>query len=279
MVNKLRQLSRKVFITYVLVLYEVTVNWSILGAAPGRGRSKREEIIPLTIWIDWKVFIPQMDLQETAKTLDASFYRRTDTTQVARELLGKLLVTTFDGQLTAGRIVETEAYKAPEDKACHAYLNRNTKRTRTMFLAGGVAYIYLCYGIHHLFNVVTGPEGAAHAVLVRAVEPVYGTAKMMRRRGHEQLKPQLSAGPGVMSQALGLHKGYDGCSLLAGESEVSIWEDGFQLPPEQIVATPRIGIDYAEECKDWPWRFCWAGNPFVSKPKPKLPARSKYDAQ
>ncbi|MCB0637835.1 MAG: DNA-3-methyladenine glycosylase [Lewinella sp.] len=198
--------------------------------------------------------------------LPASFYQSEDTVQLARKLLGKWLVTEFDGQRTIGRIVETEAYKAPEDKACHAYLNRNTKRTRTMFLPGGVAYIYLCYGIHHLFNVVTGPEGAAHAILLRAVEPVAGTDIMLARRGLASVSKRLTAGPGVMSQALGLHKDYDASSLTDPASPIWIAEpEGPTLAPDDIVASPRIGVDYAEECAAWPWRFYIKGNAWVSK--------------
>jgi DNA-3-methyladenine glycosylase len=196
--------------------------------------------------------------------LTANFYRREDTVQIAKELLGKLLVTNFNGIRTSGRITETEAYKAPEDKACHAYLNRNTHRTKTMFMAGGVAYIYLCYGIHHLFNIVTGPEGVAHAVLIRAIEPVEGIPIMQNRRGAMAVKPQLTAGPGVMSRALGLHKQYDALSLHADDSLFWI-EDAPLLPSSKVVATPRIGIDYAEECIDWPWRFYERDNRWVSK--------------
>jgi DNA-3-methyladenine glycosylase len=196
--------------------------------------------------------------------LKANFYRREDTVQIAKELLGKLLVTNFNGIRTSGRITETEAYKAPEDKACHAYLNRNTKRTKTMFMAGGVVYIYLCYGIHHLFNIVTGPEGSAHAVLIRAVEPMEGLAVMQERRGFTSVKPQLTAGPGVMSKAFGLHKQYDALSLHADDSMFWI-EDANSLSSQQIVATPRIGIDYAEESIDWPWRFYERDSRWVSK--------------
>lgn len=200
----------------------------------------------------------------TNNRLKANFYRREDTVQIAKELLGKLLVTNFNGIRTSGRITETEAYKAPEDKACHAYLNKNTKRTKTMFLAGGVAYIYLCYGIHHLFNVVTGPEGSAHAVLIRAVEPVEGLTIIQKRRGGMAVKPQLTAGPGVMSKALALHKHYDALSL--HEDNSLFWiENAKSLAPNQIIASPRIGIDYAEECVDWPWRFHINGNRWVSK--------------
>lgn len=198
--------------------------------------------------------------------LTADFYLREDTVQIAKDLLGKILCTEFDGQLTTGRIVETEAYKAPEDKACHAYLNRNTKRTKTMFLPGGVAYIYLCYGIHHLFNVVTGPEGAAHAVLIRGLAPVEGIASMMERRKHDRLKPQLTAGPGVMSMAMGIHKRYDATSLLATDSPIWI-EDAPPLAPTKMHAGPRIGVDYAEECAAWPWRFYQTDCRWVSRPR------------
>ena len=198
--------------------------------------------------------------------LSADFYLREDTVQIAKDLLGKGLVTTFNNQRTAGRIVETEAYKAPEDKACHAYLNRNTKRTKTMFLPGGVAYIYLCYGIHHLFNVVTGPEGAAHAVLVRGLEPIEGQDIMLERRKLDRIKPQLTAGPGVMSMAMGIHKRYDAISLTDAEGPIWI-EDAPNLAADDIQAGPRIGIDYAEECAAWPWRFFQKDSRWVSRPR------------
>lgn len=199
-------------------------------------------------------------------TLD--FYKREDTTQIAKDLLGMHLVTNFNGEKTIGRIVETEAYKAPEDKACHAYNNRRTKRTETMFLLGGSAYIYLCYGIHHLFNVVTGPENAAHAVLIRALEPVEGIDIMLRRRKMAILKPQLSAGPGVMSMAMGLNRSMDATSLL-GDQFIWIEEVNNRLTEDEIVCSPRIGVDYAEECAAWPWRFHIKNNTWVSKTRKK----------
>lgn len=202
------------------------------------------------------------------RTLTADFYHRKDTVQIAKDLLGKIIVTEIDGLYTSARIVETEAYKAPDDKACHAYLNRNTKRTKTMFLAGGVAYIYLCYGIHHLFNVVTGPAGVAHAVLIRAVEPIEGQSIMLERRNLEKIKPQLTAGPGVMSKALGIHKSYDGISLIQAKGVIRL-EDAPAVPASTIIAGPRIGIDYAEECIDWPWRFYLDNCPWVSKTRKK----------
>lgn len=197
--------------------------------------------------------------------LSEQFFQSTDVVSISRDLLGKFLVTNFDGQPTAGRIVETEAYRGPDDKACHAHLNRFTKRTKVMFEAGGVAYIYLCYGIHHLFNVVTAKKDMPHAVLIRAIEPTDGIELMQQRRNMNSVKPQLTAGPGVMSRALGIDKSFTGISLTHPDSP--IWIEDRQLPidPEAICSGPRIGIDYAEECKDWPWRFWIKNNKWVSR--------------
>lgn len=197
--------------------------------------------------------------------LSDQFFRSTDVVGISRDLLGKFLVTNFGGQLTAGRIVETEAYRGPDDKACHAHLNRFTRRTRVMFEAGGVAYIYLCYGIHHLFNVVTADKDMPHAVLIRAIEPTDGIEWMLQRRGMKTVKPQLTAGPGVMSKALGIEKSYTGISLTDPDSPIWIEDRKIPLAPENICSGPRIGIDYAEECKDWPWRFWIRENKWVSK--------------
>lgn len=187
--------------------------------------------------------------------LRADFFQHDDVVQIARDLLGKVLVTRFDGVETAGIITETEAYRAPEDKASHAYGNKITPRTQTMFEAGGVAYVYLCYGIHHLFNVVTGPAGLAHAVLIRAVFPHRNTEKMLERRQVSKLTPKLTAGPGTLTQALGIKTSHNAISFL--ESNTSIWleDHGIQFSADQIFSGPRIGIDYAEECAAWPWRF------------------------
>lgn len=198
--------------------------------------------------------------------LTKDFFQREDTVQIAKDLLGKHLVTNFEGQITIGRVTETEAYKAPEDKACHAYNNRRTKRTETMFLEGGVAYVYLCYGIHHLFNVVTGPKESAHAVLIRAVEPVEGVELMMKRRKKVILKPQLSAGPGVMSEAMGIKRSMDTTSLL-GDATIWLEDASEKLLDKEIVSSPRIGVDYAEECASWLWRFYIKNSTWVSGKK------------
>lgn len=201
------------------------------------------------------------------KHLGTDFYRQNEVVALSQQLLGKVLVTVLDGHRTAGKIVETEAYRAPDDKACHAHLNRYTERTKVMFEAGGVAYIYLCYGIHHLFNVVTGPKGQAHAILIRAIEPLEGLPLMLNRRGKEQLTSQLTAGPGVMSKALGLHKSMTGTSLVEQKSPIFIEDHGIQYTAEEIIASPRVGVDYAEECALWPWRFRIKNNRWTSKAK------------
>lgn len=200
--------------------------------------------------------------------LSSDFYLRTDVLAVARDLLGKVLVTAFDERRTAGLITEVEAYRAPDDRACHAYGNRRTARTAVMFQPGGRAYIYLCYGIHHLFNVVSGPENIAHAVLIRAVEPLEGLEIMFQRRNipiGNQAPPRLTTGPGALAQALGLHSSQTGQSLYAPDSPVWIEDRGNTIPADTIASGPRIGVDYAGECAAWEWRFWLKGSPFVKR--------------
>ena len=191
--------------------------------------------------------------------LPPSFYLRTDVVQVARDLLGKVLVTEFDGRRTAGIITETEAYRAPDDRASHAYNNRRTARTEVMFAEGGHAYVYLCYGIHHLFNVVTATKDTAHAVLIRAIEPLDGLEWMQERRLiKNKTSPALTTGPGALSQALGLSTRWTGQSLLLPDTPVWLEDRGIPVSAEDIAAGKRIGVDYAGECAEWPWRF-WLG--------------------
>ncbi len=199
--------------------------------------------------------------------LPIDFYQSTDVLNISKALLGKVLVSNFAGQRCSGIIVETEAYRAPDDKACHAHLNRFTKRTSVMFKPGGHAYIYLCYGIHHLFNIVTAPEGVAHVVLIRAIEPLENVELMLKRRGKDQLRPQLTAGPGVMSKALGITKAHTGTDMTMPDSPIWIEDHGIRILPEQIIESPRVGIDYAEECALWDWRFRIRDNAYTSKAK------------
>ena len=199
------------------------------------------------------------------KKLPASFYSRTNVVTIAKELLGKLLVTEFDGTLTAGRIVETEAYNGVGDKASHAYGGRRTKRTEIMFGTGGTAYVYLCYGIHHLFNVVTNAADIPHAILVRGIEPVKGIPTMLHRMKKEKLDHTVGRGPGNVSKALGISVSHSSLSLFG--KDIYITEDGFNLKPSQIGASPRIGVDYAAEDALLPYRFYVKGNPYVSGKK------------
>jgi DNA-3-methyladenine glycosylase len=197
--------------------------------------------------------------------LKPEFYRGHDVVAIARALLGKVLVSDVGGERTAGIIVETEAYAGPDDRACHAYLNRNTKRTAPMFLEGGVAYVYLIYGIYNLFNIVTHEAGEPYAVLVRAVEPVEGIDLMLRRRNMEALRPALTAGPGVLSIAMGITRALTGHSLQG--PELWIEERGIQVAEADIIAGTRVGVAYAQEDAFLPYRFSVRGNKYLSKGK------------
>lgn len=200
------------------------------------------------------------------KKLPLSFYQRDDVLQVARELIGKLVITRWNGILTSGRIVECEAYAGVMDKASHASGGRRTNRTEIMYAAGGVAYVYLCYGIHYMLNVVTGKKDTPHAVLIRALEPVKGMDKMLQRTAKERLDHTLTRGPGNVCKALGIHTKHTGLSLQGGE--LFLADDGLSYPPNEIVTSPRIGVDYAGDDAGLPYRFYVKGNPFVSgKPK------------
>lgn len=197
--------------------------------------------------------------------LPASFYDRKNVVTIARELLGKILVTEFGGHRTSGRIVEVEAYNGVVDRASHAWSGRRTKRTEVMYGSGGVAYVYLIYGIYPLFNVVTNRRDVPHAVLVRALDPLGGIPIMLERTGKHVVDHSLTRGPGNLSKALGLLTVHTGLSLLA--PPVWIGDDGFRVRRSDIVATPRIGVDYAGEDAALPYRFFVSGNPYVSGSK------------
>lgn len=182
---------------------------------------------------------------------------------LARDLLGKRIVSHIDGIKTAARIVETEAYRAPDDRGSHAWQNKRTIRTETMFGQGGTAYVYLCYGIHHLFNVVTGPVDTAHAVLIRAVEPYSGLTIMQQRRNTDGVN--LTNGPGKWSQAMGITTCINGITLYANNSLVKIYM-GEKISDTNILSGPRVGIAYAKECALRPWRFQIKDNRYTSKP-------------
>lgn len=196
--------------------------------------------------------------------LSPSFYRRPDVVSIARDLVGKVLCTQIgNAPLTSGIITETEAYCGREDKACHANNNTRTDRTETMYQPGGIAYIYLCYGIHHLFNVVTNVEGMADAVLIRAIQPLDGKDVMLERRGKQNVKPTLTAGPGRLTQALGITTDWDGTILT--ENRIWIEDRAIGLSAAPFIATERVGVDYADEDAKLPWRFYPQNSSWVSK--------------
>ena len=190
---------------------------------------------------------------------DRSFYERDDVVQIAKDLLGMVLVSNVGKVVTAGRIVETEAYCGRGDKACHAN-GKVTPRTEVMYRNGGLAYVYLCYGIHHLMNVVTNRGGQADAVLIRAIEPIEGIDIMRERRNYT--KSRLTSGPGTLTQALGIKTSMTGMDLLGDQ----LWIAKSEKPQGfQILTGTRIGVEYAEEDALRPWRFVIEGNKYVSK--------------
>jgi DNA-3-methyladenine glycosylase len=193
-----------------------------------------------------------------------SYYNQDDVVALSRDLLGKYLFTCIDGLTTGGYIVETEAYNGAADKASHAYGNRKTNRTEVMFRQGGIIYVYLCYGIHEMLNIVTSAEGHAQAILIRAINPTEGIEVMLERRKMSALKPTITMGPGSVAKALGISRAINAHSL---QSDV-IWIEnrGFTYPDESIAAVPRVGVDYAGEDAMLPYRFYVKGNPYVSKP-------------
>jgi DNA-3-methyladenine glycosylase len=195
------------------------------------------------------------------------FFLREDVVQISKDLLGMHLYTSFNDQITIGKIVETEAYRAADDKACHAYNGRRTKRTEIMYYRGGHAYVYLCYGIHHLFNFVVGPENMANAVLIRGIEPVEGIDHMLERRNMTSVKYNLTAGPGALSKALGISTQQTGLDITLPNSPIQLLDKEALIPEEDIIASPRVGIGYAEECAEWPWRFRLKGSKWVSPAK------------
>lgn len=192
--------------------------------------------------------------------LPFSFYEHKDVVRIAQDLLGKTLVTRTDGKLTSGLIVETEAYSYRE-RGCHAFNNKMTERNKVMFEKGGVAYVYLCYGVHNLFNIVTNKAGKADAVLVRALQPVKGEETMLARMKVNSLK-RITSGPGKLTKALGIDRKLNGASLLKSD----LWiENGVRINKNEIVTDSRIGIDYAGEDSKLPWRFYLKDNVWVSK--------------
>ncbi|MDR6462214.1 DNA-3-methyladenine glycosylase [Chryseobacterium sediminis] len=196
--------------------------------------------------------------------LPLSYYSNQDVLFLAQDLLGKVLFTDINDEVTAGIIVETEAYFGVLDKASHAYGGRRTNRTETLYSHGGVSYVYLCYGIHHLFNVVTSVKDEPHAVLIRAVEPLIGKDIIELRRNMSAGKAAISSGPGSAAKALGIDQSFNKKDL--DGNEIWIEDHGIRYPSDDIIKAPRIGVAYAKEDALLPWRFFVKGNKYVSKP-------------
>jgi DNA-3-methyladenine glycosylase len=185
--------------------------------------------------------------------LGTDFYRQGDVVEVARSLLGKVIFTNAGGLVTGGIITETEAYAGVTDRASHAYHNRRTNRTEIMYAPGGAAYVYLCYGIHHLFNFVTGEAGIPHAVLLRGIDPVAGCRIMEQRSGKKASSKTFTDGPGKATRALGLTVMDNGVDLTG--NRIWVEDHGMVLNTSDILTTSRIGVAYAGEDAALPYRF------------------------
>ncbi len=196
--------------------------------------------------------------------LEFSYYLNPDVLFLGKDLLGKVLFTEIDGRVTAGIIVETESYFGIHDKASHAYGGRRTARTEIMYNPGGVSYVYLCYGLHHLFNIVSGQENDPHAILVRAIEPLIGIEIMESRRNMPATKPAISSGPGSVAKTLGIDRSFNAKDLTG--DEIWIEDRDIRYSDDRIAAVPRVGVGYAQEDAALPWRFFVKGNKYVSKP-------------
>ncbi|MEO6722185.1 MAG: DNA-3-methyladenine glycosylase [Ferruginibacter sp.] len=194
--------------------------------------------------------------------LPIDFYNRKNVVEIARELIGKIAITNFDGVLTSGTIVETEAYAGIADKASHAYAGRRTPRNEHMYAKGGTTYIYICYGIHQMFNIVTNESEIPDAVLIRALEPIEGIEIMLERTGKKKPDHTLTRGPGNVGRALGMNKSHSGLSLTG--NEIFIASDDIVIADEKIGASKRIGVAYAEMDAMLPYRFYLKGNKYVS---------------
>ena len=196
------------------------------------------------------------------KKIPLSFYNRKDVVQIAKELIGKIIITHFDGNLTSARIVETEAYVGHTDKASHAFGGKRTVRNEHMYATAGTAYVYICYGLHHMMNVVTNEKDIPDAVLIRAVEPIDGIETMAKRTGKKPNDKTITRGPGNVGKALGIFKHHSGNYLLG--NEIYFADDNSKIPEEYIGISARIGVESAGKDALLPYRFYLKGNKYVS---------------
>lgn len=196
------------------------------------------------------------------KKLPIEFYKRKNVVLIARDLLGKIVITNFDGIVASGRIVETEAYTGTADKASHAYEGRRTKRNEPMYSEAATVYVYICYGIHQMFNIVTNDKEIPDAVLIRAIEPIEGIDTMLLRTGKIKPGTTLTKGPGNVAKALGICKTHSGINLL--DDAIYIASDNYAIDQKQIGSSKRIGVNYAGTDALLPYRFYMKGNKYVS---------------
>jgi len=185
--------------------------------------------------------------------LPLSYYQHHDVLFLSKDLLGKFLFTKIGAKLTGGMIIETEAYRAPEDRASHAYGNKRTKRNAPMYMHGGVCYVYQCYGIHYLLNIITNLEEIPHGILIRAIFPIVGIDEMLKRRGKNKIDKSFITGPGTVTEALGITLEQN--CLLLNSAQIWIEDKKIKIPDEAIIVGPRIGVEYAKEDALLPWRF------------------------
>jgi DNA-3-methyladenine glycosylase len=181
------------------------------------------------------------------------FFLQDDVVSIARLLIGKHLFTYIDGKITGGIITEAEAYKGVTDRACHAFGGRRTVRNEMMYAQGGVIYVYLCYGIHHLLNFVTNHKDVPDAVLIRSMQPTHGQDIMLQRTGKSKITSDVTNGPGKVSKALGITTALNGTSLAS--DIVWVEDQGVVIPPDAILQTQRIGVDYAGADAKLPYRL------------------------
>lgn len=196
------------------------------------------------------------------KKLSLSFYDRKDVLLIAKELIGKVLVTKFDNMVTSGRIVETEAYIGFTDKASHSFGGKRTARNEHMYAGPGTAYVYICYGMHQMFNVVTNNKEVPDAVLIRALEPLEGIETMLKRTGKKTLDKTLTHGPGNVGKAMGIFKMHSGKHLM--DDEIYLLQDDFTVAKNALGVSKRIGVDGAGADAALPYRFYLRGNKYVS---------------
>lgn len=195
-------------------------------------------------------------------TIPVDFFDRDDVVSIAKELIGKILLTNFDNVITSGRIVETEAYLAFSDKASHSYNGRRTAKNEHMYSAPGTVYVYICYGMHQMMNIVTNKKDIPDAVLIRALEPLEGIETMLERSGKIKVDHTLTKGPGNVGRSLGIHKKHSGELIHSGH--IFLLEDGNTFTEDNIVCSKRIGVESAGAHRLLPYRFYVKGNKNVS---------------